>query len=127
MFTDSRGPIESFNWGRYVINGVIHSMDGEGVGKDICILNGEVHAWQERKGHNLKPDMVECVLHGGVSVLVIGNGVNGALKVPGRTRRAIKAAGIEDLVILETPAACAAYNELAREGKPVALLAHGTC
>lgn len=127
MFTDSRGPIESFDWGCYQINGVVHSMDGEGVGKDICILHGEVSAWRERKGHTLKPEMVERVMNAGVATLVIGNGVNGALKVPRRTCRSIRAAGIETLIVLDTTKACAAYNELVRKGDQVALLAHGTC
>ncbi len=127
MFTDSQGPIECFDWGRFQIKGVVHSMDGEGVGKDICILKGEVSAWVARKGHALKPRMVACVLDSGISTLVIGNGVNGALKVPEKTRRVIRAAGIEILIVQETPKACATFNQLVRAGESAALLAHGTC
>jgi hypothetical protein len=127
MFSDHQGLIESFDWGRFVINGEIHSMDGEGVGKDICIVNGKVIPWKARKGHQLRPEMVTCVFDQGINVLVIGNGVNGALKVKKKTQKAIKNAGIDTLIIEKTPEACKIFNRLWLEGHQVAFLAHGTC
>jgi hypothetical protein len=127
MFTDPEGPIERFEWGRFEINGQVHAADGMGVGKDICIVGGEVRAWAERVGHRLTPKMVKPALRPDVEILVIGNGVNGAIKVTGKTRQAIAAAGIDALMIEKTPRACEIYNQLARQGKAVALLAHGTC
>jgi len=127
MFEDPKGPIESFEWGRFTIHGEIHSMDGVGVGKDICIVNGEVRAWAARKGHTVKAHMLELVLKAGVDVLVIGNGVYGKLKVTQAARKAIREAGIEKLIIEKTPDACGTYNRLANQGKRVAFLAHGTC
>lgn len=127
MFTDPEGPIERFEWGLFQIEGVCHSAEGQGVGKDICILAGEVRAWHERKGHRLKPHMVRVVLRPDVDILVIGNGVNGAIRVGKKIQRAVLEAGIDELIIEKTPEACQAYNRLARQGKAVALLAHGTC
>lgn len=127
MFEDPKGPIEVFEWGRFTINGENHSMEGEGVGKDICILNGEVRAWTARKGHTVKPHMLEPVLQAGVRLLVIGNGVYGKLKVTQAARKAIREDGIEQLIIEKTPDACGTYNRLANQGEHVALLAHGTC
>jgi hypothetical protein len=127
MFTDPEGPIERFEWGQFQINGAIHSAAGKGVGKDICIIGGEVQSWRERKGHRLTPKMVRPALQLGVKILVIGNGVNGAIRVTGKTRQTVKAAGIQKLIIEKTPAACGIYNRLAREGEAVVLLAHGTC
>lgn len=124
---DPVGPIEHFEWGQYRINGKTHSAEGEGVGKDICLLNGEVRPWKARKGHKLTPAMVHLVLDQGVSTLVIGNGVRARIRVPGKTRRAIQQAGIENLIILPTPDACKAYNRLVRTDEAIALLAHGTC
>jgi hypothetical protein len=49
------------------------------------------------------------------------------LKVKKKTQKAIKAAGIETLVVERTPEACKIFNKLYSEGKNVALLAHGTC
>jgi hypothetical protein len=127
MFTDHEGPIERFEWGLFQINGEVHSAEGMGVGKDICIVGGVVQPWQERKGHRLKIKMVLPALKPEVEILVIGNGVNGAIRVPEKTRQAVKTAGVVELIIEKTPAACEVYNRLARQGKAVALLAHGTC
>ena len=127
MFTDPDGPIERFEWGRFEISGQVHDADGRGVGKDICIVGGEVRPWAERKGHRLTTKMVKLALRPDVEILVIGNGVNGAIKVTRKTRQAIAAAGIEVLMIEKTPRACEIFNQLARQGKAVALLAHGTC
>jgi len=127
MFIDSAGPIERFEWGKFQIDGRVHSMDGVGVGKDIFMLGRDVQPWRARKGHRLEPKMVPSVLASEIEVLVIGNGVNGALKVPKKTRNAILAAGVGELIIEPTPKACAIYNELVRQGKKAALLAHGTC
>lgn len=127
MFTDSEGPIERFEWGIFQIGGQVHSAAGQGVGKDICIVGGRVSAWKEREGHRLTPKMVRPALGPEVKILVIGNGVNGAIRVTDKTRQVAKAAGVEELIIEKTPKACQVYNRLTREGKAVALLAHGTC
>jgi len=127
MFRDNDGPIESFEWGQFVIDGEVHSTDGEGVGKDICILAGKVTAWEERHGHRLDPGMVDCVLGSSIDVLVIGNGVYGRIHVRDKTMKKIKADGVKNIIIEKTPKACETYNKLYRQGKRVALLAHGTC
>ncbi len=127
MFEDPAGPIERFEWGRYQIKGQIHSEDGEGAGKDICILNGEVLPWEARERHRLKPGMIGLVLGHHVDVLVIGAGVNGRIKVPKKTIARAYRDGIKEVIVEKTQDACAVYNELERLGKRVALLAHGTC
>ncbi len=127
MFTDSEGPIERFEWGIFHIGGQVHSADGRGVGKDICIVGGRVSPWMERKGHRLTPRMVRPALDPEVKILVIGNGVNGAIKVTEKARQAVISAGVEELIVEKTPKACKTYNRLARAGEAVALLAHGTC
>ncbi len=127
MFTDPAGPIEHFAWGQFRIQGKLHSAEGEGVGKDIFMVGEKVAPWSARKGHRLKPSMVACALGQGVAILVIGNGVNGAIKVPQKTRQKIREAGVETLIIERTPEACGTYNDLIRKGKRAALLAHGTC
>lgn len=127
MFEDERGPITRFEWGRFEMGGEVHSEDGEGVGKDIFVIGNCVLPWSARKGHRLTPEMVDCALHKEIDVLVIGNGVNGAIKVSKKTRMAVIAAGITELIVEPTPEACATYNRLVGEGRRVGLLAHGTC
>jgi hypothetical protein len=127
MFTEPAGPIERFEWGRFEINGQVHDADGRGVGKDICIVGGEVSPWTERVGHRLTPKMVKPALRPEIEILIIGNGIHGRIKVTKKTRQAIAAAGIDALMIEKTPKACEVYNQLVRQGKAAALLAHGTC
>ena len=124
---DLDGPIEAFEWGRFQINGHIHSEDGEGAGKDVFVWCGEVFPWSDRKGHRLKPHMVACALAEDIDILVIGIGVHGAIEVTKKTRQAIDAAGVGKLIIQRTPEACTTYNRLFHKGEHVALLAHGTC
>jgi hypothetical protein len=127
MFEDPAGPIERFEWGRYQINGQAHSEDGEGVGKDVCILDGKVMAWAAREGHKLKPGMIRMVLDHDVDILVIGVGVNGRIKVPEKTIEKAHKDGITEVIVEKTPDACRIYNDLVKSGKRVAFLAHGTC
>lgn len=126
MFEDPRGPIEHFSWGTFVIAGEEHSKTA-GVGKDIRLVGEEVSAWRERKGHKLKRSMITGVYDRDVDVLVIGVGVYGAIECPDKVRAAVREHGISELIVEPTPEACATYNGLFREGRRVALLAHGTC
>jgi len=125
MFADPKGPITRFEWATFTINGQIHSPEA-GVGKDIFLSPQGVSAWHERKGHKLKAGMVKRALSLKPEVLIIGNGVEGALEIGKKARQEVEDAGVK-LVVLRTPDACREYNRLFREGKRVILLAHGTC
>ncbi len=130
MFDDPAGPIEHFSWGKFIIDGVEHSNQSNGkagVGKDVRVIGDKVKAWAERKGHRLTPEMLDK-LHGKhIDVLVIGIGVNGMMECPEDVKRAVRELGIGELILERTPDACRIYNQLYREGKRVAMLAHGTC
>ncbi|MGQ9683725.1 MAG: MTH938/NDUFAF3 family protein [Anaerolineae bacterium] len=126
MFHDSRGPIEAFAWGVFTIAGQEHGEGGAGAGKDIRLVGTEVSAWVERQGHTLTPEMITGV-YGRADILIIGSGVHGLVQCPEEVRAAIAAQGIADLRVLPTPEACPLYNQWHREGRRVAMLAHGTC
>ncbi|MDP7269031.1 MAG: Mth938-like domain-containing protein [Pirellulales bacterium] len=126
MFQDNQGPIESFEFGKYTINGREH-MKGVNAGKDIRLMGDEVSEWAERDGHGLTPDMITGVYDCDVEVLIIGNGVHQYLQCPDIVKEAISLRGIPELQVLATPEACKEYNSLHRQGRRVALLAHGTC
>jgi hypothetical protein len=126
VFDDPRGPIQHFSWGAFVIGDEEHSTEA-GVGKDIRLVGEDVSPWRERKGHKLKKSMITGVYDRDVEVLVIGIGVHGAVKCPDKVKKAIREHGISELILQPTPQACATYNELFRQDKKVALLAHGTC
>ncbi|HAE86130.1 MAG TPA: hypothetical protein DCG78_06460 [Anaerolineaceae bacterium] len=125
MFADPKGPITRFEWATFTINGQIHSPEA-GVGKDIFLSPQGVSAWYERKGHKLKAGMVKRALSLKPEVLIIGNGVEGALEIGKKARQEVEDAGVK-LVVLRTPEACREYNRLYHQGKRVILLAHGTC
>lgn len=125
MFDDPRGPITHFEWGAFTVNGKVHNPE-EGVGKDIFLSPEGISAWHERKGHKLKAGMVKRALALKPEVLIIGNGVEGALEIGKKARQTVEEAGVE-LIVLRTPEACHEYNRLYHKGRRVILLAHGTC
>jgi hypothetical protein len=129
MFEDKRGPIEHYSWGRFVVCGEEHGkVSGKkvGRGKDIRIIGREVSKWKEREGHLLAPSMITGVFEQGIEVLILGTGANGLVECPDEVVRKIEDRGVE-VVLRNTPEACALYNELYHAGRRVALLAHGTC
>ena len=125
MFKDPQGPITQFDWGKFTINGEVHS-PGQGVGKDIFLSAEGVSAWHEREKHKLKPEMLMRALKRSPEILLIGTGVEGALEIGKKALEAAKIAGVP-LVAMRTPDACQEYNRLFQLGKKVILLAHGTC
>jgi len=128
MFSKSftEGPIQEFSWGRFVVDGEEHGRRC-GVGKDIRVIGTEVTAWDERKGHTLRANMITGVLDRGLDALVIGVGVWGRISCPDPVKQFIRDKGIDEVFVQNTPEACETYNRLFREGKRAALLAHGTC
>lgn len=130
MFDDPKGPIEHYSWGKFIILGEEHSEDGssrKGKGKDIKLVGKKVKKWKERKGHNLNQSMVKTVLDEKISVLVIGNGAEGAITVSEDVISFLHENGIKKVIIKKTPEACREYNKRYHDGERVALLAHGTC
>jgi hypothetical protein len=71
--------------------------------------------------------MITGIYEQGIEVLIIGIGVNGAVECPKKVKKTIQAKGISKVILARTPDACVLYNGLFHQGKPVALLAHGTC
>lgn len=126
-FRDPEGPVEEYSRGRFVIFGQVHSDEREGVGKDVRLVGSIVSKWKERKGHTITPAMITGIFDRDIEVLVIGTGIDGMVEVPEETQQFIHDRGISRLILLRTPAACRRYNALYREGRAVALLAHGTC
>ena len=130
MFDDKNGPIEHFSWGRFIVSGKEHSGQGDlriGKGKDLIIVENKVKRWKSRKGHLLDKSMVEEVLNYKVDIVVIGNGVEGALEVPNKVIDYLLKTGISKVIVEKIPKACKLYNSLLHDGKKVALLVHGTC
>ncbi|MFO8051031.1 MAG: Mth938-like domain-containing protein [Thermoplasmatota archaeon] len=126
MFKDPKGPIESFSWARFVVHGEEHSRT-KGVGKDVLIRGSDVKEWKDMGGHQLTPHSLDCLKGYDIDVLVIGDGVHGAVVVSDDVKEEARSMGIKELIVEHTPKACGTYNGSIREGKKALLLAHGTC
>lgn len=111
--------IESYDFGRIVIDGKTYTSDV------ILTTEGVKPDWWRREGHSLCPEDLKDVLTVQVEVVIIGCGAHGILQVPRDTRRWLSETGRE-LVALPTQAACDRYNELAGSAKVIAAL-HLTC
>ncbi len=130
MAKEHPDPVQWIDWGTFNVCGKRHGKTEEGkvgVGKDIRVIGVEVTEWKERKGHTLAPSMITGVYDKGIQTLVIGIGVDGAIDCSHRVVRTIKQHGIAEVLLQRTPEACRTYSALLRQGKPAALLAHGTC
>lgn len=111
--------IDSYSFGRIVINGKTYT-------SDVIIYPGKINsAWWRQEGHLLQLADLEEALQAGPDVLVIGTGSYGAMRVPGETVDRISAKGI--IVKVErTGTAVEVYNELRGTGTVIAAL-HLTC
>jgi hypothetical protein len=111
--------IESYHFGRIVVDGQIHT-------RDVIILpNGILGGWWRQEGHTLHPGDLAAVFDARPDVLVVGEGAYGRLQVAPEAEQALQAAGIQ-LVTQRTKDACQTYNELCTR-QPVAAALHLTC
>lgn len=115
--------ISALSWGRIEVEEV-------GVFKDLKIYPGGAREWDwnetgTRHSPGIQPGDVEELLSRGVSVLVLGVGMLGRLKVQPGTLATLRGEGVA-VHVLRTKGAVGLYNEL-REGEPVGALLHSTC
>ena len=111
--------IESYDFGRIVIN-------GKRFGVDLIIFPDGVDGnWWRKEGHILSVDDVKEIVDAKPEVLVVGTGYSGLMKIPPQTERYVKSSGIE-LIAAKTEKACKIYNELSKSRIVVAAL-HLTC
>jgi len=111
--------IDSYSFGRIVINGMIYTTD-------VIIYPNKVDAtWWRREGHLLQQVDIEEVLKVKPELLIIGTGYAGVMQVPRETIDRITAQGIE-VKVAETSKAVQLYNNLQGARNTVAAL-HITC
>ena len=111
--------IESYQFGRMVVDGETHT-------DDLILLPDRVIAgWWRDQGHSLSANDLEDVFEASPDVLVVGTGANGVMDVPQETRETVREAGIE-LKIAQTGEAWRLYNDL-RDERDTAGAFHLTC
>ncbi len=112
--------IDSYQFGEIVVDGTSYNSD--------CLIVGDsVGAnWWRKQGHLLAPEDLQPVIAATPSVLVVGCGASGMMKVSEETRQALQQQNIE-LIALNTSEAVARFNELAENGVNIAAALHLTC
>ena len=112
--------IDSYQFGEVVINGVSYSSD--------CIILGDSvqSNWWRKQGHSLSAEDIETIIAAKPSVLVVGCGASGVMKVPDRTQQVLQKNNIQ-LEALDTYKAVQKFNELSQAGVNVSAALHLTC
>lgn len=111
--------ISHYSFGRITVGGKAYS-------SDIIIYPNSVNSsWWRREGHLLQKEDIEDILVTPVSIVIIGTGFYGAMKVPDETRDYLEAKNIQ-LHICITSEAVKLYNDLS-EKKDVTAALHLTC
>jgi hypothetical protein len=112
--------IDSYQFGRIVINGVSYDSD--------CLIVGETvrSNWWRKQGHSLSVKDLKDVIAAKPSMLVVGCGASGLMKVPEQTRQLLLEKDIQ-LEVLDTGDAVKRFNELSTQGAGVAAALHLTC
>jgi hypothetical protein len=112
--------IDSYQFGRIVVNGVSYN-------SDCLIVGGAVRSnWWRKKGHSLSDEDLKAVFAAKPSVLIVGCGASGLMEVPEQTRQVLREEGIQ-LETLDTAGAVERFNELSAQGADVAAALHLTC
>ena len=112
--------IDSYQFGRIVIDGKAYSSD--------CLILGDcIRAdWWREKGHLLAVEDLRSVIAAKPSVLVVGCGASGLMRVAEKAKHFLEENDIE-LMALDTHTAVKKFNELHNEGENVAAALHLTC
>jgi len=111
--------IESYNFGKIVIDGVEYN-------SDIIIYKNSIDdKWWRRESHNLRIEDIKKILDNKPEALIIGTGYYGLMKVSLELIKYLESNNIE-VIIKKTKDACDEYNLLHQKKNMVAAF-HLTC
>ena len=111
--------IESYSFGRMVIDGKVFA-------SDLIIFPEKIHeSWWRERGHQLCLEDIENVFIIQPEVLVVGTGFSGLMKVEEDVRQYAQAKGVH-LIIEKTRIAVEKFNEISAQKRTVGAF-HLTC
>ena len=111
--------IDSYDFGRIVINGKSYN-------NDLIVFPAKIReGWWRKEGHRLQVEDLKDISEAKPEVLVVGTGYSGMMRIPPETKKYIESEGIE-LIAQKTAEACKTFNRLVKSRKVVAAL-HITC
>jgi hypothetical protein len=112
--------IDSYQFGKIVIDGVAYN-------SDCLIIGGSIQPnWWRKQGHLLTPEDLQPVIAAKPSILVVGCGASGLMKVSENISQVLLKHDIE-LFKANTNKAVEKFNELSGKGENVAGALHLTC
>jgi hypothetical protein len=111
--------IESFSFGRIVIDGTLYT-------SDVVVYPDRVQeGWRRKVGHRLDPEDLEELLEQEARTVIVGTGEAGLMRVPLETLEYLESHGFE-VIVQRTDEACKTYNRLSTR-RPVVAALHLTC
>ena len=112
--------IDSYQFGKIVIDGVNYSSD--------CLILGDAVQpnWWRKRGHLLSAEDLQPVITAKPSVLIVGCGASGLMKVSDEVRQVLLEEDIQ-LEAADTAKAVERFNELSQTGVDIAAAFHLTC
>ncbi len=112
--------IDSYQFGKIVIDGVDYS-------SDCIILGNSVQAnWWRKQGHLLSAEDLQPIIAAKPTVLIVGCGASGLMKISDETRHVLLEEDIQ-LEAVDTAKAVEQFNELSKTGVNIAAALHLTC
>ncbi len=112
--------IDSYQFGNIVIDGVNYS-------SDCLIFGGTVRAnWWRKRGHLLSAEDLQPVIAAKPSLLIVGCGESGLMKVSDEVRQVLLEEDIQ-LEAVDTAKAVERFNELSQTGVDIAAALHLAC
>jgi len=112
--------IDSYQFGKIVIDGADYS-------KDCLIFDGVVQAnWWRKQGHLLSVEDLQPVIAAKPSLLIVGCGASGLMKISDEVREVLLEEDIQ-LEAVDTARAVERFNELSQTNVKIAAALHLTC
>ncbi len=112
--------IDSYQFGKIVIDGVEYS-------SDCIILGNSVQAnWWRKQGHLLSAEDLQPIIAAKPTVLIVGCGASGLMNISDEARHVLLEEDIQ-LEAVDTAKAVEQFNELSKTGVNIAAALHLTC
>jgi len=112
--------IDSYQFGLIILDEITYDSD--------CLIAGKtVHPnWWRKQGHLLSADDLQSVIKAMPSILIVGCGASGFMKISNDARQILQRHSIK-VEVLNTGQAVNRFNELSQAGENVAAALHLTC
>lgn len=112
--------IDSYQFGKIVIDGTAYS-------SDVIILGDTVKSnWWRKQGHLLSAEDLQPVITARPTVLIVGCGASGLMKVSDQARQVLLKEDIR-LETFNTGKAVERFNQTSQTGVNIAAALHLTC